>query len=71
MSKWILVRKTKAARFDRLQNLWEGCFKMKVDHCKNQGVTRFDFQIRIVKLMFTIEIEQHYKTLWRLADVID
>ena len=31
----------------------------------------FDFQIRIVKLMFTIEIEQHYKTLWRLADVID
>ena len=44
---------------------------MKVDHCKNQGAARFDFQIRIVKLMFTIEIEQHYKTLWRLRDVID
>ena len=44
---------------------------MKVDHRKTQGGTRFDFQIRIVKLMFTIEIEQHYKTLWRLADVID
>ena len=71
MSKWTLVRKTEATRFDRLQNLREGCFEMKVDHCKNQGATRFDFQIRIVKLMFTIEIEQHYKTLWRLADVID
>ena len=71
MSKWTLIRKTEAARFDRLQNLWEGCFKMKVDHCKNQGATMFDFQIRIVKLMFTIEIEQHYKTLWRLRDVID
>ena len=71
MSKWTLIRKTEAIRFDRLQNLWEGCFKMKVDHCKNQGVTRFDFQIRTVKLMLTIEIEQHYKTLWRLRDVID
>ena len=71
MSKWTLIRKTEAARFNRLQNLWEGCFKMKVDHCKNQGGTMFDFQIRIVKLMFTIEIEQHYKTLWRLRDVID
>ena len=71
MSKWTLIRKTEATRFDRLQNLWEGCFKMKVDHCKNQGATRFDFQIRIVKLMLTIEIEQHYKTLWRLRDVID
>ena len=71
MSKWTLLRKTEAARFDRLQNLWEGCFKMKVDHCKNQGAARFDFQIRIVKLMITIEIEQHYKTLWRLRDVID
>ena len=71
MSKWTLIRKTQATQKCSLQNLWEGCFKMKVDHCKNQGVTRFDFQIRIVKLMFTIEIEQHYKTLWRLPDVID
>ena len=71
MSKWILIRKTQPTQKCSLQNLWEGCFKMKVDHCKNQGGARFDFQIRIVKLMFTIEIEQHYKTLWRLADVID
>ena len=71
MSKWTLIRKTEATPKCSLQNLWEGCFKMKVDHCKKQGVTRFDFQIRIVKLMFTIEIEQHYKTLWRLRDVID
>ena len=71
MSKWTFIRKTKAFPKCRLQNLWEGCFEMKVDHCKNQGATRFDFQIRIVKLMLTIEIEQHYKTLWRLRDVID
>ena len=71
MSKWTLIRKTEATRFDRLQKLWEGCFEMKVDRCKNEGAARFDFQIRIVNLMFTIEIEQHYKTLWRLADVID
>ena len=71
MSKWTLFHKTEATTKCSLQNLWEGCFKMKVDHCKNQGGARFDFQIRIVKLMFTIEIEQHYKTLWRLRDVID
>ena len=71
MSKWTLIRKTEAAPKCSLQNLWEGCFEMKVDHCKNHGATRFDFQIRIVKLMFTIDIEQHYKTLWRLRDVID
>ena len=71
MSKWTLIRKTEAVRFDRLQNLREGCFKMKVDHCKNQGATMFDFEKPIVKLKVTIEIEQHYKTLWRLADVID
>ena len=61
MSKWTLIRKTEATRFDRLQNLWEGCFKMKVDHCKNQGATNIDLQIPMVKLMFTIEIERHYK----------
>ena len=60
MSKWTLIRKTEAFEFDRLQNLWEGCFKMKVDHCKNQGETMFDFEKPIVKLKVRIEIEQHY-----------
>ena len=63
MSKWTLIRKTEATRFDRLQNLWEGCFKMKVDHCKNQGGTMFDFEKPIVKLKVRIEIEQHYNDL--------
>ena len=58
MSKWTLIRKTEATRFDRLQNLWEGCFEMKVDHCKNQGGTRFDFEKPIVKLKVKFEIEQ-------------
>ena len=44
---------------------------MKVDHCKNQGATMFDFEKPIVKLEVTIEIEQHYKTLCRLKNVID
>ena len=67
MSKWTLIRKTEAARFDRLQNLWEGCFKMKVDHCKNQGATMFDFEKPIVKLKVRIEIEQHYNDLCKRA----
>ena len=71
MSKWTLTRKTQAATESKFQNVREGCFEMKVDHCKTQGAARFDFQIRIVKLMFTFENEQHYKTLWRLPDVID
>ena len=71
MSKWTLIRKTEALRFDRLQNLWEGCFEMKVDHCKNQGATMFDFEKPMVKFMFKIEIERQYKTLWRLPDVTD
>ena len=71
MSKWTLIRKTEAFRFDRLQNLWEGWFKTKVDHCKTQGGTRFDFEKPMVKLMFKIEIERQYKTLWRLPDVTD
>ena len=54
MSKWTLIRKTEAVRFDRLQNLWEGCFKMKVDHRKNQGGTRIDFEKLIVKLQVEI-----------------
>ena len=58
MSKWTLIRKTEAAPKCSLQNLWEGCFKMKVDHCKNQGVTRFGLQIRIVKLQVQIRAEQ-------------
>ena len=71
MSKWTLIRKTEATRFDRLQNLWEGCFEMKVDHCKNQGATMFDFEKPIVKLQVEIEIERQYNTLWRLRDVTD
>ena len=71
MSKWTLTRKTQAAPKSGLHNLREGCFKMKVDHCKNQGATMFDFRKMMVKLMFTIEIERQYKTLWRLPDVID
>ena len=58
MSKWTLIRKTQASQKCGLQNLWEGCFKMKVDHCKNQGVTRFSFEKPIVKLKVRIEIEQ-------------
>ena len=71
MSKWTLTRKTQAATKSGLHHLREGCFKMKVDHCKNQGGARFDFEKPIVKLKVKVEIEQHYKTLWRLADVID
>ena len=63
MSKWTLIRKTEAFEFDRLQNLWEDCFKMKVDHCKNQGASMFDFEKPIVKLKVRIEIEQHYNDL--------
>ena len=44
---------------------------MKVDHCKNQGATMFDFEKPIVKLQVEIEIERQYNTLWRLGDVID
>ena len=58
MWKWTLIRKTKAAPKCSLQNLWEGCFKMKVDNCKNQGETIFGFQIRIVKLQVQIRAEQ-------------
>ena len=60
MSKWTLIRKTEAYTKCGLQNLWEGCFKMKVDHCKNQGAAMFDFAKPIVKLKVRIEIEQHY-----------
>ena len=62
MSKWTLIRKTEASQKCRLQNLWEGCFKMKVDHCKNQGATMFDFEKPILKLKVKVEIEQHYTT---------
>ena len=58
MSKWTLTRKTQAAPKCSLQNLWEGCFKMKVYHCKNQGATRFDLQILMVKLQVQISAEQ-------------
>ena len=60
MSKWTLTRKTQAVNKSVFQNLREGCFKMKVDHCKNQGGTKFDFEKPKVKLKVRIEIEQHY-----------
>ena len=62
MSKWTLIRKTEAFEFERLQNLREGCFKMKVHHCKNQGAKRFDFEKLIVKLNVQIENERQYMT---------
>ena len=71
MSKWSLTRKTQAASKSVFQDLREGCFKMKVDHCKNQGAAMFDFEKPIVKLQVQIEIERHYKTFWRLADIFD
>ena len=71
MSKWTLIRKTEAARFDRFQNLRERCFKMKVHHCKNQGGTRFDFEKLIVKLKVQIENERQYMTLGRPPDEND
>ena len=71
MSKWTLVRKTNAFPKCRLQNLWEGCFEMKVDHCKNQGALMFDSEKHIVKLQVEIEIERHHKTFWRLTDIFD
>ena len=40
---------------------------MKVDHCKNQGGTRFSFEKPIVKLKVRIEIEQHYNDLCKRA----
>ena len=58
MSKWTLIRKTQPTQKCSLQNLWEGCFKMKVVHCKNQGAARFDFEKPIVKLKVQFEIEQ-------------
>ena len=54
MSKWTLIRKTQASQKCGLQNLWEGCFKMKVEDCKNQGATMFDFEKPIVKLKVRI-----------------
>ena len=63
MSTWTLIRKTQNDTNDVFQNLWESCFKMKVDHCKNQGATMLDFEKPIVKLKVRIEIEQHYNDL--------
>ena len=54
MSKWTLTRKTQATAQSVFQDLREGCFKMKVDHCKNQGAAMFDFEKPIVKLQVEI-----------------
>ena len=67
MSKWTLIRKTQLAQKCSLQNLWEGCFKMKVYHCKNQGAARFNLQILMVKLQVQIRAEQPSHTLRKRA----
>ena len=67
MSKWTLIRKTQAVMKSGFQDLRKGWFKMKVDHCKNQGATMFDFEKPIVKLKVRIEIEQHYNNLCKRA----
>ena len=64
MSKWTFYRNAQPGPKCSLQNLWEGCFKMKVDHCKNQGGTMFDFEKPIVKLKIQFENEQHSQG-WR------
>ena len=58
MSKWTLIRKTEALRFDRLQNLREGRFKMKLDDRKTEGVTRFGFRKRTIKSTTPFENER-------------
>ena len=58
MSKWTLIRKTQATTKCSLQNLWEGCFKMKVRHCKNQGATKFGFDKHTVKVQTGIRAKQ-------------
>ena len=58
MSKWTLLRKTEAIPKCRLQNLWEGCFKMKLDDRKTEGVTRFGFRKRIIKSTIPFEHER-------------
>ena len=68
MSKWTLTRKTQAASKSVLQDLREGCFKMKVDHCKNQGATMFDFEKPIVKLQVEIRANNPSHDLCKRAD---
>ena len=67
MSKWTLNRKTQPYSNQVLQILREGRFKMKVYHCKNQGATRFDLQILMVKLQVQICAEQPSHTLRKRA----
>ena len=71
MSKWTLTRKTQAGAKSGLHNLREGCFKMKVDHCKNQGATMFDFEKPIVKLQVEIRANNpsHDRRKRRSADL--
>ena len=54
MSKWELIRKIEAVAICGLHVLWEGCVKMKVGHCKNQGATMFDFRKHLAKLQLEI-----------------
>ena len=59
MSKWTLIRKTQVATVCCLHNLRECCFKMKVDHRKTQGGTKFSFENTIVKLQVEIQTNKH------------
>ena len=58
MSKWTLTRKTQPTQKQGLQNLWEGCFKMKGDNCKNQGALRINLQILMRKWQVQFVKEQ-------------
>ena len=58
MSKWTSTRKTQATPKSVFQDLREGCFKMEVDHCKNQGATMFDFDKHTVKVQTGIRAKQ-------------
>ena len=61
MSKWTLTRKTQATTKSSLHNLREGCFKMKVNHCKTQGAATFDFEKPIVKWQVEIQTNKPSK----------
>ena len=68
MAKWTLTCKGYADTKNVFQDLREGCFKMKVDHCKNQGATMFDFEKHIVELQVEIRANNPSHDLCKRAD---